>query len=219
MSAPSLRPIPARVLDQLHRAERRRDADRQVDQEDPVPADRLGQDAAGEQADRAAGRGDEAVDADRFRLIAPARGNIVTIIPRITAEASAPPTPWTKRAADQHRLALGGGADQRGDGEDRQAGQEDAPLADQVADPPGEQQQAAEGDQVGVDDPGEVALGEAEAVLDRGQGDVHDRRVEDDHQHPRAEHVQRQPAPAVACRLGTHASEIREGSPWTWPCL
>ena len=29
----------------------------------------------------------------------PGSGNIVTIIPRITAEASAPPTPWTKRAA------------------------------------------------------------------------------------------------------------------------
>ena len=65
---------------------------------------------------------------------------------------------------------------------------------EQVADPPREQQQTAEGDQVGVDDPGEVALGEAEAVLDRGQGDVDDRRVEDDHQHPRAEHVERQPA-------------------------
>ena len=29
----------------------------------------------------------------------PGWGNIVTIIPRITAEASAPPTPWMKRAA------------------------------------------------------------------------------------------------------------------------
>ena len=62
---------------------------------------------------------------------------------------------------------------------------------------PGEQQQAAEGDQVGVDDPGEVALREAEVVLDRGQRDVHDRRVEDDHQHARAEHVEREPAGAV----------------------
>ena len=60
--------------------------------------------------------------------------------------------------------------------------------------PAGEQQQAAEGDQVGVDDPGEVALGEAEVVLDRGQRDVDDRRVEDDHQHPRAEDVEGEPA-------------------------
>jgi hypothetical protein len=73
-------------------------ADRDVDEEDPVPVDRLGQDAAGQQADRAARGGDERVDADRLRLLA-RLGNIVTIMPRITAEVIAPPTPWTKRAA------------------------------------------------------------------------------------------------------------------------
>ena len=40
-----------------------------------------------------------AEDADRLRLLVAARGNSVTIMPRITAEVSAPPTPWTKRAA------------------------------------------------------------------------------------------------------------------------
>ena len=48
--------------------------------------------------------------------------------------------------------------------------------ADQVAEPPREQQQPAEGDQVGVDDPGEVRGREAEVVLDRRQRDVDDRR-------------------------------------------
>ena len=105
--------------------------------------------------------------------------------------------PWTKRAPISISWLCGDGADQRGGGEDRQAGEEDAALADQVADPAGQQQQAAEGDHVGVDDPGEVALGEAEVVLDRGQGDVDDRRVEDDHQHPRAEDVEGEPAGAV----------------------
>ena len=56
-----------------------------------------GQHAAEQQSERASGSGDEAVDADRFGLI-PGRVNIVTIIPRITAEVIAPPTPWTKRA-------------------------------------------------------------------------------------------------------------------------
>ena len=50
--------------------ERRRDADRDVDEEDPVPVDGLGEHAAGEQADRAAGGGDERVDADRLGLLA-----------------------------------------------------------------------------------------------------------------------------------------------------
>jgi hypothetical protein len=45
------------------------DADRHVDEEDPVPGDRLGEDAAGQQADRGARGGDERVDADRLRLL------------------------------------------------------------------------------------------------------------------------------------------------------
>jgi hypothetical protein len=39
-------------------------------------------------------------------------------------------------------------------------------MADQVADPARQQEQAAEGDQVGVDDPGKRALREAEVILD-----------------------------------------------------
>jgi hypothetical protein len=57
------------LLDQLDGQGRGDDADRQVDEEDPVPVDRLGQHPTGEQADRAAGRGDERVDADRLGLL------------------------------------------------------------------------------------------------------------------------------------------------------
>jgi hypothetical protein len=99
---------------------------------------------------------------------------------------------------DQHDLALGEAARGRGGDEDRQPDDEDPPLSDQVAEPSGEQQQAAERDQVGVDDPGEVRLREAEIVLNRGQGDVHDRLVEDDHQHPHAEDDERDPTGAAA---------------------
>ena len=42
--------------------------------------------------------------------------------------------------------------------EDASPAEEDAAAADQVAEPAGEQQQAAEGDQVGVDDPGEARV-------------------------------------------------------------
>ena len=52
-------------------AERDRDrADREVDEEDPVPAQRLGQRAAGEQSERAAGDGDEHVRAHRAGAVA-----------------------------------------------------------------------------------------------------------------------------------------------------
>ena len=74
--------------------------------------------------------------------------NIVTIIPRMTAEVIAPPTPWTKRAAISSAWLVGQPADQRGGCEDRETDEEDPPASDQVAEPAHEQQQAAERDQV-----------------------------------------------------------------------
>src|SRR3954466_5660512 len=59
-----------------------------------------------------------------------------------------------------------------------------------------EQQQAAEGERVPVDDPLEAVGGEPEIGLDRGQGDVHDRDVEDDHELRDGEHRQCEP---LAC--------------------
>ena len=41
----------------------------------------------------------EKLNAPIARARSPGSGNSVTIMPRMTAEASAPPTPWTKRAA------------------------------------------------------------------------------------------------------------------------
>ena len=54
--------------------------------------------------------------------------------------------------------------------------------------PAAEQQQAAERQRVGGDDPLAVVVGEAEVGLRRRQRDVHDRRVEHDHQLGEAEH-------------------------------
>jgi hypothetical protein len=55
---------------------------------------------------------------------------------------------------------------QRGAGKDAQVGQEDVPAADHVAEPPGQQQQAGERDQVGIHDPGQARLREAQPGLD-----------------------------------------------------
>src|SRR6266853_426729 len=64
----------------------------------------------------------------------------------------------------------------------------------ETTEPPAEEQEAAEGKHVGVHDPDERGLGEAQIRADRGQRDVHDRRVEDDHQVPEAEDDKREPA-------------------------
>ena len=70
-------------------------------------------------------------------------------------------------------------------------------MAEEVAEPAAEQEETPEGEQVGVHDPGERGLREAEILPDRRQRDVHDRRIENDHQAGEAEHVQREPACAA----------------------
>ena len=127
-------------------------------------------------------------------------GNSVTMIARITAEATAPPIPWTKRPAISIPWLVEAAAEDRGGGEQDEPGEEDFLAPDEIAHPPGEQQEAAEGDQVGVDHPREVALGEVQVALNRGQRDVHDRRVEHHHQLAEAQHPERDPAAALAAR-------------------
>ena len=114
-----------------------------------------------------------------------------------TTATTAPPSPWIGAGGDEELLRLGGAAGQRRDREEHEADEEELAMAEEVAEPPAEQQEAAERQQVGVDDPRQRRLAEAEVLADRGQGDVHDRRVEDDHEIARAEHDQREPAGAV----------------------
>ena len=70
-------------------------------------------------------------------------------------------------------------------------------AAEEVGDPAAEQQQAAEGERVGGDDPLPVVVGEAERLLGGGQRDVHDGRVEHDHQLGDAEDGEDRPAAVV----------------------
>ena len=116
--------------------------------------------------------------------------------------------PWTKRADHQHLLALGEPAHRGGRDEQDETRHEDGLAADQVAVAPGQQQQPAEADQVRVHDPRQARLREAEVVLDGGKRDVHDRHVEHDHQHARAEHVERNPAVAVRLLVLAHGRRL-----------
>ena len=60
-----------------------------------------------------------------------------------------------------------------------------------------EQERAAEEDGVRRDHPLQARLREVEIRLDRRQGDVHDRDVEDDHELCGDDHRESQPAPGV----------------------
>ena len=127
---------------------------------------------------------------------APSRKVVVTI-ESAAGERIAAPRPCTARAAISWPGVGREPARQRGEREEDQAEHEDAPAPEQVGQPPAQQQEAAEGEDVGVDDPGQVALGEVERFADRRQRHVDDRGVEDDDELRRR---RAGPARSSACR-------------------
>src|SRR4029079_54340 len=78
-------------------------------------------------------------------------------------------------------------ADERREREHGQADKEHPSPADEISEASGEEEDAAEGDEVSVDDPGEARLAEAEVALDSRERDIHDRRIEHDHERPGAQ--------------------------------
>ena len=113
----------------------------------------------------------------------------VIISESATAETTAAPRPCTARAPIRSSCEFARPQASEASGEERRPDQEQAPVPEEVAEPAAEQQEAAEREQVGVDDPGERGLGEPEVLSDRRQRDAHDRHVEDDHQVAQAEDV------------------------------
>ena len=192
-------------------------ADGEVDEEDPVPAQCLGEGAAGEEAERAARNSGEHVGAHRPRAVVGGRelGDDDGQDHRgLHGGADA----LDEAGGDEEALAGRGAAQDRGDGEEHEPRKEHAPASEQVAEPAGEQQEAAEGDEEGVDDPGQVALAEVQIALDRRQRHIHDRGVEHDHELGQADNHEGHP-PAVVGRDGcgcggeVHTSE-KLGGRW-----
>ena len=165
-----------------------------------MPAHSLCDQAAGEKAYCSAGGGDEAEHAKSLGLlIGPRKQGDDHGQDHSRAHSTAESLHETSR--NEHRLIEGQPAQDRGPGEDHQS-DEVHPLApEEIAKPAGQQQQATEGDQVGVDDPGQAGLREAQVRLDRGQRYVDDRHVDDDQEEPGAEDDQREPASVFHAHL------------------
>ena len=81
-------------------------------------------------------------------------------------------------------------AGQRRSREHDQARDKDEAAPEQIGQAAAEQEEAAVGEDVAIDHPLQALLAEAEVVLDRRQGDVQDRRVQDVHELDEAEHGQ-----------------------------
>ena len=152
-----------------------------VHEEHPAPVEPLGEHAARQQADGATTRGDGGEDAERpvpLRAFGERRGDEGQRGGRRDRATDA----LQGARGQQLPGLLGESAEQRGEGEEQDAGHEDPAAAEDVTGTAAEQQQAAEGEGVRADDPGEVGRGELERVLNVRERDVHNRRVEYHHE-------------------------------------
>ena len=190
----------------------------QVDVQAPPPRQVGGQRAADQQPEgRAAGR-DRAVDAEcpaPFLRVGKRRGQQRQGGRRQQRGED----PLAGACRHQHREADRGAADGGGDREAGQPGQEGHLAADQVGQPPAEQQQAPERQRVRGHDPLPVGVREPQRALRRRQREVHHGHVEDDHESGGADGGEDQPPPRarnagvndVTGTSGGHFAECRLG--------
>ena len=168
-----------------------------------MPAQRAGQDAAEQHTDAAATSGDEAEEAHRLRALAWLGEEVHRQREADRRDDGAAQT-LNRPRANQHRLRLRQATAERGQREDGDANEEESPVAEEVAEPATQQQEAAEGEQIGVHDPGERGRRKAKVGANGGQRDIHDSRVEHDHEAAQAEDDQREPACAAIGAASGH---------------
>ena len=168
-----------------------------------MPVDRLGQRPAGEQPERSAARDHEGEDAHGLGALLGSRKSCDQDGDD-DARRHRPANALQRPRRDQRDRVWREPIQTRGHREDDHTGEEDLLPADQVARAPGQEQQAAIGDQIGVHHPREVRLREVQVALDRGQGDVHDRRIEHDHELAQAHHEQGKPPPDLVLSSAVH---------------
>ena len=152
-----------------------------VDEEDPRPAEGAGQRAAEQHAGCAAAARGGAPDTEREVALAALRerrGQDREGCRRQHRRAE----PLERAEGDQRSLRPGEPVEQRTDREDHEACDEEPAAPEQVGEPAAEQERAAEEDRVGGDHPLQALLAEVQVGLDRGQCDVDDRNVQDDHE-------------------------------------
>jgi hypothetical protein len=126
-----------------------------------------------------------------------------------TVGASSAANALDRPGRDQDREVWGGAA-RRGRGREAHQPGEERPLpAERVREPAAEQQQAAERQRVGGDDPLPLRVGDVQRALRGRQRDVDDRGVERHHQLGQRDERERQPAPGICrARVPVHAGSI-----------
>ena len=164
------------ALGQDHRP----DPDRDVEEEDPLPAEALGDDAADQRPDRDRAADHGSPDAERGRPVF-AVELLADQGQRGGEHPGAADALQPAREVEQGRV-LGDAAEERGEGEDPEPDREHAPAPEPVAERAGGEQEGGEGQRVGIDDPLQAGEAGVQFTLDVRQGDVDDGDVEQQHE-------------------------------------
>jgi hypothetical protein len=106
---------------------------------------------------------------------------LVVISASAVGAITAPPTPWTALAVSSHAWVVANPPN-RDAAENSSSPKTNTRRRPRVTGAAAEQEQAAEGDRVGVHHPLQAAAGKAKCLLDVREGNVHDGRVEHDHE-------------------------------------
>nr|WP_254069968.1 hypothetical protein [Pimelobacter simplex] len=183
----------------------RQGAEGERGEEEPAPAEELGEQPAGHRPDRGRRPGDCSPDRERERP--PARLGVDPADQRRdAAEHERTGHPLRGAPGDQPAGVRSEPGEQGRTGEPGDADDVHAPGAEGVPDRARAEQEPGEGDGVGVDDPLHGGRAGVEVGADRGQGDDEDRGVE--HQQEGAEAAGDQRSPAGRRGCGRHASTV-----------
>ena len=170
--------------------------DRDVDEEDPLPAKAVDEGTP----DQPGGRRPEAAERspDSERLVALGALGEQGRDDRERGRGHDRGTdPLEGAGADQRLVRPGEPAEKRSEREESEADHEHPPPPEQVRGSPSEQEQPGEGEGIGAHYPLQPLRREGEILLDRGESDGHDRGVENDHEEGAAEEGERPPAAGI----------------------
>ena len=171
----------APVVQEHHRADDGEDRDRGVHEQAPPPAQVLGEKSTEDQADGAATTGDGTVYAERpSPLVRLGEGDGDQ--GQGSRRQDGGEDPLEPPRGEQHASARRGTTEGGGTGEPDEPDDQGTSAPDQVTDATAEQEEPAERERVGGDDPLPVGVRDAQVGLGRRQGDVHDGHVQHHHE-------------------------------------
>jgi hypothetical protein len=189
-----------RLADPQVRDRDRRNADRHVQEEDPLPPERVNDQSAHERTEGDRQSDSRAVDAHRHAALA-AGGELLRDQGERHREHHRTADALSASSDVQEGRISRESRDQRGDREDRQPDREHAPAPEPVRKRARSQHDRGQSKGVGVHDPLKVGEGRVEVLLDGGKGGVHHRDVEEQHEGGNGDDAER---PPLGCRLRGH---------------